>query len=72
MPAALLRSRRIRISGSGAGSAQIADIMAEVPAYLKLIADRRVDVPTKTMQLSSISEAWSASADGTYRIVVVP
>ena len=72
VPAALLRSRRIRISGSGAGSAQIADIMAEVPVYMQLIADRSVDVPTKTVPLSSISEAWTASADGTYRIVVVP
>jgi D-arabinose 1-dehydrogenase-like Zn-dependent alcohol dehydrogenase len=72
VPAALLRSRRIRISGSGAGSAQIADIMAEVPVYMQLIADRRVDVPTKTVPLSSISEAWTASTNGTYRIVVVP
>jgi D-arabinose 1-dehydrogenase-like Zn-dependent alcohol dehydrogenase len=72
VPAALLRSRRIRISGSGAGSAQIADIMAEVPGYMQLIADGSVDVPTKTVPLSSISAAWTASADGTHRIVVVP
>lgn len=72
VPAALLRSRRIRLSGSGAGSAKIADIMAEVPAYMQLIADRSVDVPTKTMPLSSISQAWTAPADGTYRVVVVP
>jgi D-arabinose 1-dehydrogenase-like Zn-dependent alcohol dehydrogenase len=72
VPAALLRSRRIRISGSGAGSAQIADIIAEVPVYMQLIADRNVDVPTKAMPLSSISEAWSAPSDGSYRTVVVP
>jgi D-arabinose 1-dehydrogenase-like Zn-dependent alcohol dehydrogenase len=72
VPAALLRSRRIRISGSGTGSAQIADIMAEVPVYMQLIADRSVDIPTKTVTLSSISQAWTASADGADRIVVVP
>jgi NADPH:quinone reductase-like Zn-dependent oxidoreductase len=72
VPAALLRSRRIRISGSGAGSAQIADIMAEVPSYMQLIADGSVDVPTKTVPLSSISEAWAASAEDSYRVVVVP
>jgi len=72
VPAALLRSRRIRISGSGAGSAQVADIMAEVPAYMQLIADGSVDVPTKTVPLATISEAWTAAADDTYRIVVVP
>ena len=72
VPAALLRSRRIRISGSGAGSAQIADIITEVPVYMQLIADGSVDVPTKKLPLSFISEAWTASAHGTYRIVVVP
>jgi hypothetical protein len=46
--------------------------MAEVPIYMQLIADRSVDVPTKTVPLSSISEAWTVSADGTHRIVVVP
>lgn len=71
VPAALLRSRRIRISGSGAGSAKVADILAEVPVYMKLIADGSVDVPTKAVPLSSISETWTASADG-YRVVVVP
>ena len=72
VPAALLRSRRIHISGSGAGSAKITDIMAEVPVYMRLIADGSVNVPTKTVPLSSISEAWTASADPTHRIVVVP
>jgi hypothetical protein len=46
--------------------------MAEVPVYMQLIAERSVDVPTKTVPLSSISEGWTASTDGTYRIVVVP
>jgi len=72
LPAALLRSRRIRISGSGAGSAQIADIMAEVPAYMQLIADRSVLVPTEAVPLSSIADAWTAPPDSTYRFVVVP
>jgi NADPH:quinone reductase-like Zn-dependent oxidoreductase len=72
VPAALLRSRRIHISGSGAGSAKVADIIAEVPVYMQLIADGSVDVPTKTVPLSSISEAWAASEDPAYRIVVVP
>jgi NADPH:quinone reductase-like Zn-dependent oxidoreductase len=72
VPAALLRSRRIRISGSGAGAAQIADVMAEVPVYMQLIADGSVDVPTKTAPLALISEAWTAAPDDTYRVVVVP
>ena len=72
VPAALLRSRRISISGSGAGSASIADVMAQVPVYMQLIADRKIDVPTQTYPLSSISEAWIAPAESTRRIVIVP
>jgi D-arabinose 1-dehydrogenase-like Zn-dependent alcohol dehydrogenase len=72
VPAALLRSRHIRISGSGAGSASIADVIAQVPIYMQLIADHKVDVPTRTYPLSSISEAWTAPANGPRRAVIVP
>jgi hypothetical protein len=72
VPAALLRSRHIRISGSGAGSASIADIMAQIPVYIQLIANHKVEVPTRTYPLSSISEAWTAPANDTRRTVIVP
>jgi NADPH:quinone reductase-like Zn-dependent oxidoreductase len=72
VPAALLRSRRIRISGSGAGSASIAEIVAEIPLYMQLIAERKINVPTQTFALSAISEAWTAPAESTRRIVIVP
>jgi NADPH:quinone reductase-like Zn-dependent oxidoreductase len=72
LPAALLRSARIRISGSGAGSGSIAEIMRQLPAYLHLIAAGMVQVPVSTFPLSRIDEAWAeASASGT-RAVVVP
>jgi NADPH:quinone reductase-like Zn-dependent oxidoreductase len=70
LPASLLRSRRIRVSGSGAGSASIADILAQVPAYIQLIADGRIQVPTQSYPLSSIAEAWNASIEGDCRIVI--
>jgi NADPH:quinone reductase-like Zn-dependent oxidoreductase len=72
LPASLLRSRRIRISGSGAGSAQIADVIAQLPAYMALIAERRVEVPTQIFQLSNIADAWDASTRSGNRVVVVP
>jgi NADPH:quinone reductase-like Zn-dependent oxidoreductase len=72
LPASLLRSRRIRISGSGAGSAQIADVMAQVPVYMQLIAERRVEVPTKIFALSNIAKAWDAASCSGNRVVVVP
>ena len=71
LPASLLRSRRIRISGSGLGSASIAEIMAQVPVYMKLIAERRVEVPTRVFPLSKIAEAWASNESGR-RSVVVP
>ena len=71
VPAALLRSRRIRISGSGAGAASIADVMAQIPVYMQLIADRKIDVPAQTFALSSISEAWIAPTESTRRIVMI-
>jgi NADPH:quinone reductase-like Zn-dependent oxidoreductase len=72
VPASLLRSRRIRISGSGAGSASIAEIMQQVPVYMQLIADGKVDVPSKTFPLSAVAEAWSASMSEPRRAVIVP
>ncbi len=72
LPASLLRSRRIRISGSGAGSAAIADVMAQLPAYMQLIAEHRVEVPTQIFPLSNIANAWDASTSSGNRVVVVP
>jgi NADPH:quinone reductase-like Zn-dependent oxidoreductase len=72
LPASLLRSRRLRISGSGAGSISVADVMTQIPAYVEMIADGRVKVATRTYPLSSISEAWTAAADSGPRVVVVP
>jgi len=71
LPASLLRSRRIRISGSGAGSASIAEVLAQASVYVQLIADGRIQVPTQTYPLSSIGEAWGASMRSDRRIVIV-
>jgi hypothetical protein len=72
VPAALLRSRHFRISGSGAGSVPIAVIRAEIPVYLGLIADGRIDVPVRTFPLPAIGDAWLAAAGSGRRVVVLP
>lgn len=72
LPASLLRSRRIRISGSGAGSTPMAVLQQEIPAYLQLIADQRVQVPALNYPLSDVGSAWAAAATGGPRPVVVP
>jgi NADPH:quinone reductase-like Zn-dependent oxidoreductase len=71
VPASLLRSRRLRISGSGAGSGSIAKIVEQLPIYMRLIADGSVTVPTSPYPLSRIAEAWAASAQSGSRVVVI-
>lgn len=72
VPSALLRSTRIRISGSGAGSSSMAVLMREVPVYLGLIAAGTVDVPTSVFPLSRIADAWTAAGASGTRAVIVP
>jgi NADPH:quinone reductase-like Zn-dependent oxidoreductase len=72
VPSALLRSRKLTISGSGAGSVAAADIKAQIPAYIQLIADGSVQVPFRTFPLSDAAAAWTASAESGPRVVLVP
>ena len=72
VPSALLRSRKLTISGSGAGSVAAADIKAQIPAYIQLIADGSVQVPFRTFPLSDAGAAWTASAESGPRVVLVP
>jgi NADPH:quinone reductase-like Zn-dependent oxidoreductase len=71
VPSALLRSRKLTISGSGAGSVPAAQIKAEIPAYIQLIADGSVQVPFRTFPLSAVAAAWTASAESGPRVVLV-
>ncbi len=72
VPSPLLRSRRLTISGSGAGSVPAAEIKAQIPAYLQLIADGSVQVPFRTFPLSDSAAAWTASAASGPRVVLIP
>ena len=55
---------------AGAGSASLADIIAEIPGYIALISDGAVDVPVRTFPLSRVSKAWGAAERGRPRVVV--
>jgi NADPH:quinone reductase-like Zn-dependent oxidoreductase len=72
VPSALLRSRKVTISGSGAGSVSGADIKTQIPRYIQLIGNGSVDVPFRTFPLSEIGTAWTESAKSGPRVVVVP
>lgn len=71
VPAALLRSRKLTVSGSGIGSVAACDIRAKIPGYIKLIAEGSVQVPFRAFPLSEASAAWTASADTGPRVVLV-
>ncbi|MFT4135203.1 zinc-binding dehydrogenase [Microbacterium sp.] len=70
MPASLLRSRRITISGSGSGSASTEQLLARLPQLIAFIADGTVDIPYTAYPLERIADAWAHS--GHTRAVVVP
>jgi NADPH:quinone reductase-like Zn-dependent oxidoreductase len=58
LPAALLRSRRLRVRGSGAGSTPVEQIMRELPVLMRRIAAGRISVPVATYSLEDIGPAW--------------
>lgn len=62
VPAALLRSRPFRLSGSGIGSFDMGRYVGQIPVYLQLIADGKVRVDAQAYPLSQVSEAWTAPA----------
>ena len=70
LPASLLRSRRIRVVGSGAGSTTTERMVAQLPRLLAMIADGRIQVPYRAFRLEDAAEAWSYRGPG--RAVLVP
>ncbi len=70
LPSALLRSRRISVQGSGAGSSSLAEIMAALPPYMRRLAAGEVRVPIRTYPLRDVARAWADR--GPDRVVVVP
>jgi NADPH:quinone reductase-like Zn-dependent oxidoreductase len=70
LPAALLRSRRIRVSGSGKGAVSKEQMIAEIPGILARFADGTFDAPYTVYPLGRVGEAWAHQ--GRTRAVVVP
>ena len=48
-----------------------AEIKAQIPRYLQLIADGSVQVPYRTFPLSDAGTAWAVSAESGPRVVLV-
>jgi NADPH:quinone reductase-like Zn-dependent oxidoreductase len=69
LPADLLRSRPIRVEGSGVGSVSAEVILAELPEIIALIADGSLSVPYTPFTLDRVADAWTHSGD---RAVITP
>ncbi|RNI19039.1 quinone oxidoreductase family protein [Flexivirga caeni] len=70
VPSTLLRSRRIRIVGSGAGSATRETLATGLPEVIGLIGSGVLQVPHRAYPLSEVGRAWTHGGDE--RAVVVP
>jgi NADPH:quinone reductase-like Zn-dependent oxidoreductase len=70
LPAALLRSRPIRVSGSGAGSISKAQMITQLPDIIARFADGTFEAPYTAYPLSRVDAAWAH--EGPTRAVVVP
>lgn len=70
LPADLLRSRRIRITGSGVGSRSAEEMLAEAPEVMARFAEGSLQVSYTAFPLSRVGEAWAHT--GRSRAVVVP
>jgi hypothetical protein len=46
-------------------------MMKQIPGYMKLVSDDKIDVPTTTFPLSDIAGAWASTGEAC-RAVVVP
>lgn len=69
--AGVLRSSCLEIYGSGAGTVPIAEIVAAVPAYMKLLASRAIVVEADVTPLADVEAAWTRPQSGR-RLVFIP
>lgn len=70
LPSALLRSRRIRVSGSGAGSAGFEFIKAQLPGFLELLVSGAIETRFEAYPLSEVTRAWAATPEPGTRVVL--
>ena len=71
LKAGVLRSSGLEIYGSGAGTVPIAKVVAAIPEYMKLLANRDIVVEADVMPLAAVEAAWSRPQSGR-RLVFTP
>ena len=71
LKAGILRSSGLEIYGSGAGTVPIANVVAAIPTYMKLLANRDIVVEADVAPLAEVEAAWSRTHSGR-RLVFTP
>ena len=72
VPSAALRSARLQIVGSGIGSVPGRDFVKEIPKLAEAVTEGAFDVRARAVPLSGVEQAWTAAAQTSDRIVLVP
>jgi NADPH:quinone reductase-like Zn-dependent oxidoreductase len=72
IPSAALRSARLQIVGSGIGSVPGRDFVTEIPKIASAVAEGAFDVRARAVPLADVEQAWTAAAQTSDRIVLVP
>jgi NADPH:quinone reductase-like Zn-dependent oxidoreductase len=72
IPSAALRSARLQIVGSGIGSVPGRDFVKELPKLAEAVAEGAFDVRARAVPLADVERAWTAAAETSDRIVLVP
>jgi NADPH:quinone reductase-like Zn-dependent oxidoreductase len=72
IPAAALRSARLRIVGSGIGSVPGRDFVKELPKLASAVAAGAFDVRARAVPLAKVEQIWNETAGSSDRIVLVP
>ena len=72
IPSAALRAACLQIVGSGQGSVNTREILAELPPLAQEITNKTFDITPRTVPLADVEQAWADAARMTQRIVITP
>jgi NADPH:quinone reductase-like Zn-dependent oxidoreductase len=72
IPSAALRAARLQIVGSGQGSVDTRDILAELPALVAEIGKGTFTIDARAVPLADVEQAWADAPRTTQRVVLTP
>ncbi|NLY93503.1 MAG: zinc-binding alcohol dehydrogenase family protein [Myxococcales bacterium] len=72
VPAALLRSSKLHLLGSGLGSVSTPELLEALPSLLEVLAQGSLHIDAKAIPLREIDRAWREAGNAAERVVVTP